>query len=132
MNRRRRSLRNQTQNKPRRREATKKTQYLALQKYCSNFQDPDDIEVTKIEQRIVTLQEKIKTTYLNKVKELAEERVDSLLTRDLEQRKLLDKYFELLTKAIKSSMEEMDLICNITPNDPYNTKRRKITITSSD
>ena len=44
----------------------------------------------------------------------------------------MDKYFELLTSAIEKSVEKLDMVCKLAPNDPDDTKRKKISITSSD
>ena len=44
----------------------------------------------------------------------------------------MDEYFELLTSAIERSMEKLDMVCKVAPNDPDDTKRKKISITSSD
>ena len=105
---------------------------MALQKFHEILQDKDDIEMANIEQKIILLQQKIETGHLNKVKELAKDGIDSLPPRELEQRKLLDEYFELLTSAIERSMEKLDMVCKVAPNDPNDTKRKKISITLSD
>ena len=106
---------------------------MALQKFHEILQDKDDKVMTHLEQKIIILQEQIETGHLNKVKELAKDGIDSLPTRGLDsERKLLDEYFKLLTCAIERSMEKLDLVCNIAPNDPDDTKRKKISITSSD
>ena len=82
-------------------ELQKNTHHLTLQKNRSNFQNGDGIKMTNTERGIITLQEQIETRQLNKVKELVKEGKDSILTRDLEQSKLLDEYFEILTRAIE-------------------------------
>ena len=88
--------------------------------------------MTQLEQKNNLPREQIETGHLNKVKDLAKKGIDSLPTRDSEQRRRLDEYFELLTSTIERSMEKLDLVCKIAPNDPDDTKRKKITITSSD
>ena len=113
-------------------ELQKSQAHMALQKFHEILQDKDDKVMTHLEQKIIILQEQIETGHLNKVKELAKDGIDSLPTRGLEQIKLLDEYSELLTCAIERSMEKLDLVCNIAPNDPDDTKRKKISITSSD
>ena len=113
-------------------ELQKNQAHMALQKFCEILQDKDDKVMTHLDQKIVLLQQKIETGHLNKVKELAKDGIDLLPPRDLEQRKLLDEYFELLTCDIERSMEKLDMVCKIAPNDPDDTKRKKISITLSD